>query len=355
MPFRRLTRMVRRSIGEPLLAAGEITMRRMIRAVALVAVVVLSAEALARGEACLPDVGNPPRPVTKADLSSMHASVSSQCQANGGEVLRLNDPGGAPRIGCLHIPANTSAISKRPLLVFLGGAIYPGYPEALKSNIVGMSHNADLSGDATRPGFILLTIEGRDTEHYYPTNSTNKGLGWDNWYRNLNRNDPAINVDVASIDSFMADVEARGIVDLRRKYITGWSNGAAMALLYGMNTPGIAATAVYTSPEPFSDVQDPCAQTPFASNPRPLMTIHNSCDLYGFCQTGSVGFRDKVRAALPSVELSSIIINAQQRQVASCEARCAGSTNRRGTLPHARWPLQWNDALLAFLRARPLP
>lgn len=285
----------------------------------------------------------------------MQASVSAQCQANGGQALKLVDPSGAPRVGCLHIPAKTSAASKRPLLIFLGGAIYPGYPEALQSNIVGLSRNADLNGDKTRPGFILLTVEGRDTEHYYPTDETNKGLGWDNWYRNLNRNDPAINVDVAAIDSFVANVEARGIVDPRRKYITGWSNGAAMALLYGMNTKGMAATAVYSSPEPFSDVQEPCAQTPFASNRRPLMTIHNSCDLYGFCQTGSVGFKDKIRAALPGVELSAVIIDAGQRQVASCEARCAGSTNRQGTLTHGRWPLQWNDALLAFLRARPLP
>lgn len=329
-------------------------MNRNFRALALAMLLSLSGPAMARGEVCIPDSGNPPRPVTKADLSSMHSSISGQCRSNGGEVLTLVDPSGAPRLGCLHVPANTSATSKRPLLTFLGGATYPGYPESVKSNMLALSRSADLSADAARPGFILLAIEGRDTEHYYPA-PTDKGLGWDNWYRNLNRNDPAINVDVATIDGFIAAIEGRGIVDPKRKYMMGWSNGASMALLYGMNTTGIAATAVYSPSEPFSDIQDPCAQTPFATNRRPLMTLHNSCDLFGFCQTGGAGFSAKVRAVLPGVELSSVIINGLQRQVPSCEARCAGSTNRQGALAHSRWPQQWNTAFLSFLRSRPLP
>lgn len=319
-------------------------------------------QVMARGEACLPDAGNPPRPITKSLQGSFSSyfSTSLACVSRGGEVLTLNDPDGTQRTACLRVPGGTSPMSQRPLVTFLGAARYSGNRQAYASGLDALADTEYLSGDPTHRGFILLVIEGRDTEHYYPA-PADKGTGWDNWYRNLNRNDPALNVDVATIDQFIASVEDRGIVDPRRKYMMGWSNGGAMALLYGMNTRGIAATAVYSSPNPYADQFDPCPQAPFARNKRPLATLHNSCDVFGICDSGSVGFNHDVTSTLRRVPLTSIIIDSQQRRVESCDASCSydvkagGPGARRGAVAHTHWPRQWNDDFMAFLRANPLP
>lgn len=332
------------------------------RALAGAVLTILSWAAQARGEACLADYGSPPRPMSasiQGTLARLYP-VGLACIGRGGEVLSFTDPDGTPRLACLHVPRKTSAAAPRPLVTFLGGSGFPGDPQTMVNHLEGLARDADLSGDPARPGFVLLVVEGRDKEHYYPF-PDDHALGFDNWYRNLNRKDPAINVDVATIDHFIAEVEGRGIVDRRRKYMMGWSNGASMALLYGMNTRGIAATAVYSSPDPFSDVDDPCPQTPFASNRRPLMTVHNRCDIIGICQTGAVGFRLKLKQTLPRLPLTTKIINGAQAEVDSCLASCAYDADKPltmltpGALFHVRWPYRWNDDYMAFLRANPLP
>lgn len=337
-------------------------MKSWTRWTAVFAMMLTSSLALARGEACLPDNGNPPRPMTaslQGTLAGLYP-VGLSCIGRGGEVLTFTDPDGTPRMACLLVPRGTTVRSKRPLVTFLGGSVFPGEPQSVINELGLLSRTADLSGDPARPGFILLIVEGRDKEHYYPF-PDDHALGFDNWYRNLNRNDPAINVDVATIDHFITQVQERRIVERKRKYMMGWSNGAAMALLYGMNTRGIAATAVYSSPDPFTDVEDPCPQTPFASNRRPIMTIHNRCDIIGICQTGALGFRQRVKEALPNLPLTTRIINSTQREADSCEAACAYSSDRPlslltpGGLFHLRWPYRWNDRYIEFLRANPLP
>ena len=77
--------------------------------------------------------------------------------------------------------------------------------------------------------------------------------------------------------------------------MTGWSNGAAMGLLYALNRPNVAAVAVYSGPDPFGALNDPCHQKPVAHapannaevriyNPRvPVMNVHNACDIAGIC------------------------------------------------------------------------
>ncbi len=90
----------------------------------------------------------------------------------------------------------------------------------------------------------MLAPVGRKTTHYYPV-PYNRGLGWDNWYRQL---DPAgdvkigatlyrENVDAAAIDHFIAEEVGADKADPNRIYVTGWSNGAAMAYLYALNRP----------------------------------------------------------------------------------------------------------------------
>src|SRR3546814_11813737 len=64
------------------------------------------------------------------------------------------------------------------------------------------------------------------------------------------------NVDAAAIDHYLELVLAQGKVDTRRIYIMGWSNGSAMATLYGLNRPQIAAAAIYLAPDAFGAFND---------------------------------------------------------------------------------------------------
>ncbi|MGH8461265.1 MAG: hypothetical protein ACRESS_06645 [Stenotrophobium sp.] len=279
----------------------------------------------------------------------------NQCTLNGGETLSWTDANGSSRNACLWVPANASTTNRLPLLMFTQGSVAPIPVQLLESNWVSLTATADLTGDPARPGFILLTPLGRNTHHYYPV-PDDYGIGWDTWYRNLDRNSPNLNVDVAAIDEFIRQVEARNIVDKNRVYATGWSNGAAMAQLYALNTPSIAASAVYSSPDPYRDIQDPCEQTPFITTLTPLMDIHNSCDIAGICQTGTKFHQDLARM-FPTLQQKSVILGVgQQQEVAACEDVCAAQDllTNPGIAAHLIWPVGWNDAMFAWLREHPL-
>ncbi|MGH8460589.1 MAG: hypothetical protein ACRESS_03170 [Stenotrophobium sp.] len=284
------------------------------------------------------------------------------CQTEGGSVLNWTDPSGEARNACLINAASASAQHQLPLLVYLNPSLVSADKTAPLTGFATDAASADLTGDPTRKGFILLMPEGRDTHHYYPF-PDDTGVGWDNWYRNLDRSSPALNVDVAAIDHFIAVVKGMGIVDPKRIYLSGWSNGAAMAQLYALNTPGIAAASVYSSPDPFSDVADPGAQTPFATALTPLMDIHNQCDIIGICQTGTK-FHQTLSKLYPKLVQRPVIIDELFNEVQSCDASCAdqtvvpsgpsGALGSVGAVNHLRWPLTWNTQMYAFLREHPL-
>ncbi|MFP5307897.1 MAG: hypothetical protein ACLGI7_19015, partial [Gammaproteobacteria bacterium] len=98
----------------------------------------------------------------------------------------------------------------------------------------------------------------------------------------------------------------------------------------------------------------------FGNNLRPVMTVHNQCDIAGICQTGAEGFRQKMAQHMPGVEYRSVIIDELQAEVESCNAACSYSGDplelaTPGSLRHLTWPYLWNEALFEFLRERPLP
>lgn len=315
----------------------------------------------ATGPGCIGIHGNPPRALTQSPsaIGDLPFQLLMACTLRGGEMLTWTDPAGSERQACLHAPASATPDNPLPLVTFLQGSLFPADPQTLFNGWELLNADADLTGDPARPGFILLVPYGRDTEHFYPY-PDDTGLGWDNWHRNFDRNDPALNLDAAAIDHFIGEVRARGIVDPQRVHLSGWSNGAAMALLYTLNTPGIASAAVYSNPEPFSDVLDPCAQAPFGNNLRPLMNVLNSCDIIGICHTGGAAFRERMAARMPQVELNTVIIDELQQETDACDASCPAYTGAQeelltpGALHHLTWPYVWNDALFQFMREHPL-
>ena len=289
-------------------------------------------------------------------LGTLATVLLDQCSVAGGETLRWTDARHEARAACLITPPGASPRTPLPMLVYLQGSIAPAVPQLFTNGWLPLTRTANLNGDPAHPGFILLVPIGRNTHHFYPA-PDDYGLGWDNWHRNLDRNSPDLNLDVAAIDQFIGQVQARGIVDANRLYMTGWSNGAAMAQLYALNTPAVAAAAVYSSPAPFSDVQDPCQQTPFATTLTPLMDIHNSCDIIGICQTGS-RFHEVLAQQYPRLQQNPVIVNALKQPVAACDNSCSSqavlSPSAPGAINHLIWPLSQNEAMFTWLRDHPL-
>jgi predicted esterase len=286
------------------------------------------------------------------------------------------DSGGADRYACLYESAAAIAEKPLPLVVFLHGSLATA-DSILVTSLKGLIGQSDLGG--SRPGFILLAPEGRNTTHYYP-GFDSTGIGWDTWYRQFNpAGDVTIagvtyaeNVDAATIDHFVDEEVSSGKVDRQRIYLTGWSNGAAMAILYALNRPAIAAAAVYSAPSPFGAFDDACPQVPRATppagiteievaNPRlPIMHVRNSCDIGGICPNGNV-LAVQIRAL--GGDFVDVVLDSSG-QSANCDDSCgtnpmAGGSigwwnGLKGAAHHAVWPKRSNDAMLDFLKRHPL-
>ena len=218
-------------------------------------------------ETCNP-FGNVPRTIVQ--------DVTTLTCVGGTMMATWSDSDGTPRQACLYEPASASPTSPLPLIVYIHPSLFTADTLPTVTNILDYQTSADLSGDPARPGFIVVAPEGRATTHFYPQ-PDDQGTGWDNWYRQLDRRGRDVsvdgvtyppNVDAATIDHFIDEEVATGKVDTRRIYVTGWSNGAAMGMLYALNRRRIAAAAVYTAPDAFEAFDDPCPQQPVGRRAR---------------------------------------------------------------------------------------
>jgi pimeloyl-ACP methyl ester carboxylesterase len=182
-------------------------------------------------------------------------------------------------------------------------------------------------------------------------------------------------VDAGAIDHFMREEVSTGRVDSERIYVMGWSNGAAMAWLYGLDRDNIAAAAVYSAPDPFGALNDPCPQIPHADpavddaqievfNPAlATMHVHSSCDVAGLCPNAE-RMAKQVKAA--GVAVRDVIIDYTQTEVNECTLSCGAAQSGVATpgadplgysvgfIEHSRWPKRWMPLMLDFLRSHPL-
>jgi predicted esterase len=324
---------------------------------------------------------------------ALDGAFNPTCLPGGEKLERWADGDGTMRDACLFEPASASTEHKLPLLIYLHPSLVGTDLSLDVSNIRSQLETADLSGDPDKPGFIMLAPYGRVGTRYYPLPDQDYSPGWDNWYRQMlpdgqerrvNGTTYAANVDAAAIDHYLALVLAQGKVDPKRIYIMGWSNGSAMATLYALNRPQIAAAAVYSSPDPFGAFNDPCVQQPVVGEPKddtelqllhpqvPIYHMHNACDIAGLCPN-SLRLRDTLAAGGATL-IDDHIVNTALNDVAACNALCgtdplanyAGLDDPSGyldnipgyaigTVNHLRWPFSRTADLFGFLRDHPKP
>ena len=343
--------------------------------VSLLLLVWSAAPTRAAAQECNP-FGNPPRTVVP-DPTVLTC-------VGGAMMDAWSDPDGTVRHACLYEPAHASVETPLPLIVYIHPSLFTADTLAVATNILDFQSTANLSGDPARPGFIVVAPEGRATTHYYPV-PDDQGTGWDNWYRQLDKRGRDVgvddvtyplNVDAATIDHYVDAVIATGKVDTRRIYVTGWSNGAAMGFLYGLNRRRVAAVAVYTGPDPFEAFDDPCAQLPVGRRARstaelrvsnkhvPTYHVHNACDIAGICPNGELLRSDLAPLRTP---FTDVIIDGSQTSVATCDPGCGTNPDAdmspvdnprgftEGAVNHTRWPTAWTDDMLAFFAAHKGP
>ena len=333
---------------------------------------------------CGSAIGDSSAPTSCGPFGDPSAAVISEVKPNCGTGKLLGpwkDADAVDRYACFYEPNTESANSKLPMVVYIHPSLFSaGW--ITQTNILDLQNSVSLSDDPKKVGYIVLAPEGRKTTHYYPF-PDNKGIGWDNWYRQLNpAGDVKIgnttwreNADAATIDHFIDSAVATGTVDASRIYVTGWSNGAAMGILYALNRPKIAATAVYSAPNPFGAFGDPCQQVPVRGAPTSnaqipifnpaarVMHVHNSCDVGGICPNGEQ-LATELNAA--GVVVDDVILDNRHNRVYSCTDSCGtdpkapekstataiGSVIGLGN--HVRWPKEWMTTMLDYFRQHPL-
>lgn len=318
---------------------------------------------------------------------------------------------GFTRHACIHRPSGASSSSKRPLLLwFHPGGEGSADLAATETGLVVKADSFDLTGDPARPGFILVSVQGRNLR--FPTTAPRDGQHHDFYFRDLNS--PSTNPDIANVDALIDEIVQEGIVDSSRIYVSGWSNGAFFSQLYAMArntmpTAGgdrVAAAAVFAAANPFGDVSwDPFRETShdgsssceyaLPASTVPIHIIYRSSDAAVACDaTQAACFSTEpgyttdqwiAQAAQAGLQVTGDRIGGlESGSVAALDALAPACTDYSGGCPvgdcataplgdtclsivnHARWPdgaynnvplvgVDRENDLLQFLADNPLP
>ncbi|CAF3003410.1 unnamed protein product [Rotaria sp. Silwood2] len=263
------------------------------------------------------------------------------CQNISGQLLNFTDSNNETRCACLLI---TSSSKRLPLVVWLQPSIV--YPTSVyDTNFTVEAYTANLTGTIRGPsGYHLLLPAARITKNFEC--GLINCIAWDTWYRNFNRSDPKMNVDVQAIDYFINHTVyhmSNLHVDSTRVFLSGWSNGASMALLYALNTPNIAAAAVYSSTNPYQNDNDPCSQTPNPSKNTSVLDLVNQCDSTGICVGGQEFIVDLQNLYNSHLNYQFISMNGSSNLMP--KPPCINCTEWAGLANHDRWPVNLNNQI----------
>ena len=168
----------------------------------------VSSTASARASSGCGPFGNAPQ--------SLVADMTITTCAGGVPMAPWLDGNGMPRGACLYEPALASPARPLPLVVYLHPSLFTADTIPFATNLLLFRDTADLTGDPTRPGFILLAPQGRATTHYYPA-PDDQGSGWQ-LYRQL---DPSGGPRIVSGGSTRRKSTPRRSITSRAEVATG--------------------------------------------------------------------------------------------------------------------------------------
>ncbi len=291
---------------------------------------------------------------------------------------------GVRRYACVYEPPGASAVSRRPLVVWLhGGGAGTADNVYDATSIRTKAVDFDLSNDPDRPGFFLLSVQGRSLR--YPTFTPRDGHHHDFYYRELGA--PSTNPDIANLDALIDQLVSTGRVDPQRIYVMGWSNGGFFSQLYAIArnvtpTPAgnrVAAAVAFSAADPFHNTREDqspsCRLEPYPSSAVPILLISRSCDIVACddAQLARLGiespspghvvstWQHDLLARVGNQNVDRIIVAGNGRITDACSHSFLCSLPV-ATLNHLRWPDGVADhsgrdhepAMLGFLREHPL-
>ncbi len=268
--------------------------------------------------ACVRESGAPNREVRR---------VVGRPACRGAQVLEWKDGEGAPRYACVISPPGVETRAPLPLLIFFPDGEDDPTAVDKETGLRKLAATTNLGGDPAHTGFIVLAVQGRHIK------KGKHGSIFDTDYTGPD------NVDVATVDHFLGELEGRALVDRRRIYTLGASYGGQMAATYAMmRADRVAAFAAYAA-------DAPVAEWSCAGPPPPAMLIYRACD--GFFSCESVERWLRARDAL-SAETAWLRLGAGNEEEPNCAVKNK-CTPLKSEGNHRRWPKGRELDLLRFL------
>ena len=275
---------------------------------------------------------NPPcSPSTGAPPITTVPPVTQPVDCQDGKLLSF-EQSGVTRYACLNLPAQAKrSKGKWPLIIYLHGSeTNPASLYKEGKSLFELHDTFALSNDPAVKGFLIVSPEGRNAQPWPAAAGAQQvGIRWDEWYR-----DPAANLDAAAIDHFLDAAVATGLVDTRRIYVFGWSNGAFTAALYGVWRSGrIAAIGQYAGANPWARPPCPIAMP---NGPQvPLILIRNLCDRVVPCSLTSEWIGNLTAAKWPFESYNLFDDGSEAPASQPCAKVCS---KVQGIHDHIRWP-----------------
>lgn len=240
------------------------------------------------------------------------------------QILEWQDPSGAPRYACVVAPRGVETRAPLPLVVFFHGPLDDPTSVDKKTGLRKLAARFDLTHDPAHQGFIVLAPQGRAIK--------GGGALFDTDYTGPD------NLDVVTVDHFVGELEARGLVDRRRVYALGASMGGLMASTWAMmRADRVAAFGVYGSAAPH-------AAWSCGGPPPPALVLYRACDDFAPCESVErwLRVRDALSAETESTRLGSF---AEEEPLCAVKNKC---TKAKGQANHRRWPKHEEEAVLKF-------
>lgn len=166
--------------------------------------------------------------------AALSAAMAQDKPLPPGDHPRTITVSGHQRSYLLHVPPGAAACKALPLVIMLHGG---GGKAESTANETGWSVKADAAG------FMAAYPNATPADPGKPASFRGNPQTWNDGSGRFKK-DGGETDDVAFIGAVMDDIATRALLDKRRIYLTGFSNGASMAFVAGMELSGrVAAIA----------------------------------------------------------------------------------------------------------------